>query len=295
MKLAIIGFGYTAQDFVARYHGRFDTVVATVRSPDKAARLSHTGLDVLAFDGLTASPELVARLVTADAALISVPPGEVCPALRVLGDALARSATLHWIGYLSTVGVYGNHDGAWVDEDTVCKPVSRRSIERVAAEQQWLSFGRAHRKAVHVFRLAGIYGPGRNVLMKLRDGTARRLVKEGQVFNRIHVADIAGVLAASLTRPDAGRIYNVTDNEPAPPQDVVAYGAELLGIPPPVATSFDPAALTAMAASFYAENKRVSNRRIRTELGYDLLYPSYREALISLAADQMAYRSPSAP
>jgi nucleoside-diphosphate-sugar epimerase len=288
MKLVIIGLGYSAQAFVAQRGRAFSRVTGTVRGAEKAARLGAGRAEVLVFDGLGASPALVKRISEADAVLISAPPGDTDPALTCLSDALRKAPRLGWIGYLSTVGVYGDHGGAWVDEDTPCRPESRRSIQRCAVERQWLAFGRDHGKAVHIFRLSGIYGPGRNALVKLRDGTARRLVKPGQVFNRIHVADIAGALAASIDRPDAGRIYNVTDDEPAPPQDVVAFAAHLIGMEPPPEVPFDPAALTPMAASFYGENKRVSNRRLKAELGYSFRFPTYREALTALAADVQA-------
>ena len=183
----------------------------------------------------------------------------------------------------STTGVYGNTDGAWVDEETPCKPVSKRSVQRVAAEDAWLSFAGEHDLPVQIFRLSGIYGPGRNTFENFRNGKARRLVKPGQVFNRIHVADIAGSLKSAISKPST-RIFNVTDDEPAPPQDVVACAAELLGVDPPPEIAFETADLTPMARSFYGENKRVSNRRIKDELGYTLRYPDYRVALKDLLA-----------
>jgi dTDP-4-dehydrorhamnose reductase len=288
MNLVIIGLGYSAQAFAMQEGHAFSGITGTVRSADKASRLSGGQCEVLVFGGMSASDTLRERVAGADAVLVSAPPADHDPTLACLGETLANAPHLRWIGYLSTVGVYGDHGGAWVDEETPCKPKSRRSLQRVAAEQQWLSFGRDHNKVVQIFRLSGIYGPGRNALVKLRDGTARRLVKPGQVFNRIHVADIAGVLSASLARPKAGRIYNVTDDEPAPPQDVIAFAADLLGTEPPPEVPFDPIGLSPMAASFYGENKRIANRRIKAELGYSLRYPSYREALRVLAADFQA-------
>lgn len=292
MKLAVIGLGYSAQAFVAEHGHAFSRITGTVRDPARAAELAAqltaslpaVAVEVLVFDGSSASDALADRVGAADAVLVSAPPADRDPALACLAPALGGPGGPRWIGYLSTVGVYGDHGGAWVDEDTPCRPHSRRSLQRRAAEEEWLAFGRASDKAVHIFRLAGIYGPGRNALVKLREGTARRLVKPGQVFNRIHVADIAGVLAASLARPAPGRIYNVSDDKPAPPQDVVAFAAGLLGMTPPPEVPFDASALTPMAASFYGENKRVSNRRVRDELGYDFRYPTYREALRALAA-----------
>jgi nucleoside-diphosphate-sugar epimerase len=203
--------------------------------------------------------------------------------LRALGTDLAGKHLL----YLSTVGVYGDHDGAWVDEATPLKPTSRRSLWRAAAEQAWLSLGTDYDAAVQIFRLAGIYGPGQNAFENLIAGTAKRLIKPGQVFNRIHVTDIAAALDAALDKGRPGAIWNVTDNEPAPPQDVVTHAAALMGVAPPPETPFDPATLSPMAASFYGENKRVSNRRLREELGVSLSYPTYREGLAALLPEKV--------
>jgi nucleoside-diphosphate-sugar epimerase len=186
--------------------------------------------------------------------------------------------------YLSTVGVYGDHGGAWIDESASLKPTSERAKRRVAAEQAWTAFGEEHGVTVQLHRLAGIYGPGRNQIEDLRNGTARRIVKPGQVFNRIHVEDIAGAAMAGFLKPDIAGAFNICDNEPCPPQDVVAYGADLLGIPPPPETPFETAVLSEMARSFYSESKRCSNRRLRDVLGYAMRYPTYREGLKSLVA-----------
>lgn len=285
MKLLVFGYGYSSEAFVRRVRGRCEEVIVTVRGADKAAQVARHGLIVRRFDAggpghaPVVDPALRADIAAADAMLVSIAPdASGDPALRHFANEVAASPRLGWIGYLSTVGVYGDHAGAWVDEATPVRPVSERSIRRVEAEEAWLTLGRASAKAVQVFRLAGIYGPGRNALVNLRDGSARRLVKPGQVFNRIHVDDIAGALEASLLRPHAGAIYNVTDDEPAPPQDVVAFAAELMGTPPPPEQPFETAELSQMARSFYGENKRVSNRRMREDLGYSPLYPTYREA-----------------
>jgi nucleoside-diphosphate-sugar epimerase len=285
LRLFVFGLGYTALAFIRSNRGWFAAVEGTVRSREKAARLAAEGIDAWLFDGAVAGSDRASAIRSADAVLICVPPGrDGDPVLAAYGAALARSPRLAWIGYLSTVGVYGDHGGAWVDETTPCAPSSDRSRERLKAEQAWLDFGAASGMPVQVFRLAGIYGPGRNALVNLAAGTARRIVKPGQVFNRIHVADIAAVLAASLVRPRAGALYNVADGEPAPPQDVVAFAAALAGIAPPPEQEFKTAALGAMAASFYGENKRVANRLIREELGVTLAYPSYREGLRALRA-----------
>lgn len=285
MKLVIFGLGYTA-GFVARAAmAEGWEVVGTVRSAEKAGRLSREGIHTLVFDGFAVSRSLGAAVAEADAVLVSAQPDEEGdPVLRSLAGELAAAPNLRWIGYLSTIGVYGDHGGAWIDETAECRPTSARSKLRLETDKAWLGFGERSGRPVQIFRLSGIYGPGRSAIAKLRAGTANRLIKPGQVFNRIHVDDIAGILLASLRQPRPGAVYNVTDDEPAPPQDVVAYAAELTGLAPPPETPFDPARLTPMAASFYGENKRVSNALVKRELGYVLRYPSYREALRGLAA-----------
>ena len=212
--------------------------------------------------------------------LVSIPPDiEGDMVLRHFRDDIAALPDLAWVGYLSTVGVYGDRQGQWVDETAPARPTSERSLRRVLAEQAWLTFGAESGRRVEVFRLAGIYGPGRSVIDNLRAGTARRIVKPGQVFNRIHVDDIARVLAAAIDTPAGHTLYNVADDEPAPPQDVVAYAAELLGIDPPPEIPIAQAGLTGMSASFWAESKRISNARIKSALGVTLAYPTYREGL----------------
>jgi nucleoside-diphosphate-sugar epimerase len=215
--------------------------------------------------------------------LHSIPPGpDADPVLAHYRDEIANLPSLEWVGYLSTVGVYGDQEGRWCDEATGTRPNSARTEARVEAEQAWLAFGEEIGVPVQVFRLAGIYGPGRSVFDKLRDGTARRVKKDGQVFSRIHVEDIASVLEASIARPRAGAIYNVADDEPAAPGEVVAYAAALLGIEPPPEVAFAEADLTPMARSFYEGSRRIANARIKSELGVSLRYPTYREGLASL-------------
>lgn len=213
--------------------------------------------------------------------LISTAPNaEGDPVLAALKDEITeRAAQFEWVGYLSTTAVYGDHQGDWVDETTPATPTAQRGRWRVQAEQQWLTIPGL---PTHIFRLAGIYGPGRGPFSKLKRVGMRRIIKPGQVFSRIHVADIAQVLAASMAAPNPGAIYNVCDDEPVPPQDVIAYAAELQGLPLPPAVPFDKADLTPMARSFYNENKRVRNDRIKDELGVKLLYPDYRVGLTSL-------------
>lgn len=267
--LFCFGLGFTAKVLKRRLEALGWTVTGTSRSGDDGS---------LAFDGTKPLPRSAFNDVTH--LLISVPPGEAGdPVLNCHRDDVARLAqSLRWAGYLSTTGVYGDRQGEWVDEDSPLAPSTVRGERRLAAETDWQSLG----LPLHIFRLAGIYGPGRNQLVALRNGTAKRIVKHGQVFSRIHVEDIAGVLAASMAKPDPERAYNVCDDEPCPPQDVVAFAARLLNIPPPPAIPFEEADLSPMAKSFYAESKRVSNRRIKDELSYRLIYPSYREGLTGL-------------
>lgn len=283
MRLVVLGAGYSSMAFIRRMRPRLTAVTGTVRSAGKAAALGLEGVTGRVFDGATADPALSGDIAQADALLVSIPPGPGGdPALKVFSDAIAAAPRLAWIGYLSTIGVYGDRDGNWVTEADESRPTSERSRQRVAAEEGWLALGARSGKPVAVLRLAGIYGPGQNALVNLRQGTAKRLVKPGQVFNRIHVEDIARAAEASLDRPHAGRIYNVTDDEPAPPQDVVAYAAALMGVVPPPETDFATAELSPMARSFYSENKRVSNARLRQELGVSLAYPTYREGIRAL-------------
>jgi len=212
--------------------------------------------------------------------LISAAPGaDGDPVLGALDHMLVMLPHLEWVGYLSTIGVYGNADGAWIDESAPRAPSSERGRRRVIAEDAWLALGARTGVPVQIFRLPGIYGPGRSPLHKVAAGKSRRVIKEGQVFNRAHVEDIAQVVLASIQRPRAGGIYNVSDEEPAPPQDVITFAAELLGVEPPPEVDFATAEMTPMARSFYSDNKRVGNARIKDELGVMLKYPTYREGL----------------
>lgn len=284
MKLVIFGLGYSAGFFARAAMAQGWDVTGTVRSAEKAGALSREGIRTLVFGGFAVSRPLSLAVAEADAVLVSIQPDEEGdPVLRTLANELAAAPNLRWIGYLSTIGVYGDHGGAWIDETAECRPTSARSKLRLETDEAWLDFGARSGKPVQIFRLSGIYGPGRNAITKLRSGTANRLIKPGQVFNRIHVDDIAGILLASLASPRNGAIYNVTDDEPAPPQDVVSLAAELAGLTPPPEVPFDPAKLSPMAASFYGENKRVSNALVKRELDYVLRYPTYREALRVLA------------
>jgi nucleoside-diphosphate-sugar epimerase len=281
--LICLGLGYSATHYVS-ISKQFDRVIGTTRSLREASEPQGL-VEMIAFDGITASPELTARVEESDALLISAPPGQTGdPVLACLADAMARGRS-RGIVYLSTIGVYGNTAGAWVDEKSVPKPGSARSAARLAAEEAWRRFGAEHGKAVAMLRLAGIYGPGRNALVTLAEGTARRIVKPGQVFNRIHVTDIAQAIDACFAQHADG-VFNLADDEPAPPQDVIAFAAELMGKAPPPEVPFDQAraGMSAMAQSFYTENRRVRNAKLKQTLGVRLAYPTYRDGLRALFA-----------
>ncbi len=287
-RLFIFGLGYTALRLANRLRGAGWRVAGTVRGADKAADLRAQGIDAFTFDRGQPLQDIAAALDGTDYLLSSVPPdAEGDPVLDMHGtDIAARAHLLRWVGYLSTTGVYGNSDGSWVDETSPLATTGTRGLRRVSAEAGWLSLWRDRAVPVHIFRLPGIYGPGRSAIDALRAGTARRIDKPGQVFCRIHADDIGGALLASMARPHPGTACNVVDDEPAPAADVVAYAAGLLGVPPPPLEPFDAATLSPMAASFYADSRRVRNDRLKQDLGYSLRYPSYREGLAAqLAAE----------
>lgn len=252
-------------------------ITGTTRSADKAGAIGETGVEPLVWP--SGDKEVALEGVTH--LLISAgPSADGDPVLARLGGEIARIAPrLKWVGYLSTTAVYGDHGGGWVDEATPPSPASKRGQWRVEAENAWRAIPDL---PVHIFRLAGIYGPGRGPFAKVRAGTARRIIKPGQVFSRIHVADIAQVLQASIRRPNPGAIYNLCDDDPAPPEDVIAHAADLLGLPVPPAVPYESAEMTPMARSFYGENKRVRNDRIKDELGVELIYPDYRQGLAAM-------------
>jgi hypothetical protein len=274
--ILIFGAGYSGRAFAA---GNNDLAISgTTRAEDGFDRLSAAGIRPFLFDGHRLTPELDAELGRARHLIVSIAPGEAGdPVLNAAQASIRRTSALASIAYLSTVGVYGDHGGAWVDEASPCRPVSARSRRRVEAEARWLALGDACDIPVAVLRLSGIYGPGRNAFVNLAQGTAKRWIKPGQVFNRIHVDDIAGALRRLIEIRYSG-LVNVTDDLPAPPQDVVGLAAELMGVPPPPAIPFEAAQLSPMARSFYGENKRVSNQALKAA-GYDLRYPDFRTAL----------------
>ncbi|MFT2210573.1 SDR family oxidoreductase [Rhizobium giardinii] len=284
MHVLILGAGFSGSAIAKAFLPLAQSVTGTTRSDDKLDGLRALGIDALVYDGATISPELAAAMKRTTHLIQSIAPGrEGDPMMRPGTPSLAElMPNLQWAAYLSTVGVYGDHGGAWVTEETSLEPVSARSVERVAAEKAWLAFCRDSNIPVAVLRLSGIYGPGRNAFCNLEAGTARRLIKPNQVFNRIRVEDIAGA-AIFLAEKSIGGIFNVTDDEPAPPQDVVAEAARLMGVSPPPEIPFETAELSPMARSFYGENKRVSNARLR-DLGFVFRFPDYRISLAELWA-----------
>jgi len=280
--LLTFGHGYSATALSHRLLADGWHVIGTTRSPEKAAVLEAMGVEPALWPGTDMS-EAIGR---ATHILQSVgPDASGDPVLAACGDQIAaRASRLAWFGYLSTTGVYGDHSGGWVDESTPLTPTTQRGRWRLAAEEAWRRLSAQSGLPLHIFRIAGIYGPGRGPFNKVRDGSAQLVIKPGQFMSRVHVEDIANVLAASLANPNPGAAYNVCDDEPSPPEDVLTYAARLLGLPTPPAVDFETADMTPMARSFYAESKRVRNDRIVRDLGVRLAYPSYREGLTDLLA-----------
>ena len=286
-RLFCFGYGFSAEALGALLGPAGFSLAGTCRTQAGCRALAAAGVDAVPFERAAPLAHPSRVLARATHILLSIPPDEAGdPALDCHGAAIAAVPGLEWIGYLSTTGVYGDTGGAWVDESAVPAPSGARGRRRLAAERGWLALGAERGLAVHVFRLAGIYGPGRNALSAVRRGAAKRIEKPGQVFSRIHVADIAQALAASIARPRAGAVYNVCDDEPAPAADVVAHACALLGARPPPLTPLEDADLSPMARSFYADNRRVSNDLIKRELGVTLRFPDYRAGLAALLADE---------
>ena len=288
--LFCFGLGYSAQHYIAEFGGRFDRIAGTVTTREKAAAIAGAGIgghkvEAFVFDGTDAPPEVTAALMDAAALLVSAPPDDADPVLRHFSGTIAGAPQLQSIVYLSTVGVYGDHGGAWVDETTPAAPISERSRARLVAEQEWQALCARAGKPVAILRLSGIYGPGQNALMQVARGRAKRIDKPGQVFNRIHVEDIAQAIDAAFTRRADG-VFNVTDDEPTPQSVPITFAAELLNVAPPPELPFAEAAraMSPMALSFYAESKRVRNDKIKRALGVRLRYPSYAEGLRALRA-----------
>lgn len=281
--LLSFGHGYSARALSRILLAQDWRVIGTTRNEDKAVGLMNDGIEPRIWPGADMAPALNG----ATHLLISAAPDDAGdPVLAALHDEIAaRASQFEWVGYLSTTGVYGDHGGDWVDETTPLTPSTKRGIARVQAESAWAAIPDL---PLHIFRLAGIYGPGRGPFAKVRAGTARRIIKADQVFSRTHVADIARVLAASIRNPNPSAVYNVCDNDPAAPQDVIGYAADLLGLPLPPAEDFETAEISPMARSFYAESKKVRNGRIKNELGVELLYPDYRSGLKALLAHELS-------
>jgi nucleoside-diphosphate-sugar epimerase len=278
-KLFCFGYGYTASFLAERLKPYGWTVAGTTTDPDKRDFMKKSGVDAYLFDQNRAldDPHRIFEGVTH--VLISIPPGADGDLVFDLhGADIARIPTLEWLGYLSTTAVYGNQDGNWVDEETPPAPASRRGSLRLRAEQQWQSL-EAEGAPVHIFRIAGIYGPGRSAIDAVRAGTARRIEKPGHVFNRIHIEDIVQALIASMNRPNPGAVYNLADDEPSPSHEVITFACNLLGLEPLPMIPFDQSDVAPIVRSFYKDNKRVRNEKLRNELGVELLYPDYRSGL----------------
>jgi nucleoside-diphosphate-sugar epimerase len=289
-RLFVFGLGYSALVFAHRLRAKGWSVAGTCRSEEKQRELAAAGIKTYLFDRGRPLDDAKTVLAGTTHLLSSVPTDAKGDAVLDHHAAdIAALPDLRWIGYLSTTGVYGDRGGAWTDESAGLHPSGPRGAARVAAERAWLDLDRFGHK-VHLFRLAGIYGPGRSALDSIRNGTARRIVKPGQIFSRIHVEDIATVLEASIAKPNGGAAYNVCDDEPAPAQDVIAYAAALLDREPPPEIPFAEAAptMSEMARSFYLDSRRVANTRIKTELEVKLAYPDYRAGLKALLAAEQA-------
>jgi nucleoside-diphosphate-sugar epimerase len=284
-SLFCFGLGYSAGLVAKQLSADGWRIAGTSTTQAGVHAITQEGYQGYLFDGTLPSVDVRPAVKEATHILLSIPPGSGGdPAFVLHGADIAASASVRWIGYFSTVGVYGDTRGGWVDEEVPAEPGSWRGQQRLSAENDWRRLGRETGKAVNVLRLPGIYGPGRSAVDDVMAGTARSIVKPGQVFNRIHVADIAAAVIAAMARAERDRVYNITDDEPGPPQDVVAYAAELLGAPPPPMLDFETANLSPMARSFYSECKRVRNARMKAELLPHLAYPTYREGIAAIAA-----------
>lgn len=286
MHLVIFGCGFSGAAIAKAFMAEGFRVSGTTRSEEKAAALRAEGIEAFVFDGETLDDALLGAINSATHLVQSIAPREAGdPLLKLAGERIETlMPELSWIGYLSTVGVYGDHKGNWVSEETPCVPVSGRSKERLEAEAAWIAIGERIGIPAAVLRLSGIYGPGRNAFVNLARGTARRLIKKDQVFNRIRVEDI-GTSARFLSDRKLGGIYNVTDDRPGPPQDVIVEAARLMGVEPPPEQAFETAELTPMARSFYGENKRVSNAKLKAA-GFTFAFPTYPQSLAQLLQNE---------
>ncbi len=282
LKVFFFGLGYCARRLIERES--WIEASGTARTAEAVDALRRQGVEAYRFDGAGVEPGLEQALGKAEAIVVSIPPRDGArAALERFGAAIAAAPALRRIVYYSTIGVYGDHGGAWVDETGATRTRTARGLARLEDEARWTAAARARGAEADILRLAGIYGPGRNALANLRRGEARRIVKPGQVFNRAHVDDIAQISRLVLTKDIKGQIWNVADDEPAPPQDVIAYAAKLLGVEPPPEEPVRRASLSPMAREFYADNKRVSIAKAKALLGFEPAYPTYREGLKALA------------
>lgn len=289
-KLLCLGYGYVARQLAARLKTEGWSIAGTVRDPQKARRIAADSVEAIEWANGALGPR---AFIGTSAILVSTPPSEGgCPSLASVENRLRKHANqISWVGYLSTNGVYGDHAGAWVDESAELRAKSPRALNRIAAENRWRAFARGLGIPLVIFRLPGIYGPGRSALDMVRDGRAQRIFKPGQVFSRAHVDDIAAALQASLEKPAAGDLFNIADDEPGPPQDVIEYACALVGVEPPPLVHFENANLSEMAKTFYVDNKRVSNRLMKSRLTPSLTYPTFREGLSALYRDENARSS----
>lgn len=288
-RLFCFGIGFSAKALINHLPVADWSTGGTVRDVENVQHLNNQGIDATLWEGGDLSDQAKQKLLSATHVLVSVPPGDSGdPVINAASETLKASTNLGWVGYLSTTGVYGNTDGAFVDETAPLNPSSARSERRVAAERAWLDLFETAHIPVHIFRLAGIYGPGRSVFDQIRKGTAKRVRKPGHAFSRIHIDDIAGVLAASISRPNPGAIYNVCDDEPAPPAEITEYACHLLDKDPPPIEDFDivKERMSPMGLSFWTDNRRVDNTRIRDELGVKLRYPDYRAGLQAIFTEE---------
>ena len=281
-KIFCFGFGYTASFLAEKLTACGWQISGTTTDPEKRDFLKKNGVRSWLFDRTHGIPDPFSTFADITHVLLSVPPdGDGDPVFGVHGMDLSALKNLEWVGYLSTTGVYGDQNGGWVDEATPPAPDSRRGSLRLKAEQQWQSLLLHEGLPLHIFRLSGIYGPGRSAIDAVRSGTARRISKPGHAFNRIHVEDIVQTLIASMNKPKPGSIYNLADDEPSPSHEVIQFACNLIGLESPPLTPFDQAELPPIVRSFYKDNKRIRNDKIKNELGVQLIYPDYRSGLQS--------------
>lgn len=279
-KLFCFGYGYTAEALAKILKPQGWKIVGTTTDPEKRDRMEAEGITAYLFDPTRPLPDTEEAFIGVTHMLFSIPPSEQGdPVYEAHGFDIASIRTLLWAGYLSTTGVYGDHGGNWIDEETPLAPTSRRGSLRQKAEEEWQSLAEFNDLPLHIFRLSGIYGPGRSVIESVQAGTAKRIDKPGHVFNRMHIDDIAATLAASIEKPKPGSIYNLADDMPAPSEELIAHACNLIGIEPPPLTPFSAAELAPMARSFYKDNKRVKNDKIKNELGVTLKFPDYKSGL----------------